>query len=247
MRKWTEEYSQFGFRATTVDIVERPQGILCNVIFCNSNPKPSKLSKHFKNKHGGVEAGCNAEIVKTKQACYEQNGTLPEVGFTSVEKPHLLALYKVAYRIAKARNPHSLAKKVIKPCVADMAGTILGDGASRKLKQVALSNNTARRRLNDFSIDICDQLISNFTASPLKISLQLDESTSVSNYSQLICFVCYIKEKKVGEEFKCCEPLSNKYRNRLKTVENEIRVALSKRQPRYEELVEMKRQEKTSK
>ena len=41
--------------------------------------------------------------------------------------------------------------------------------------------------------------------------------------------------------------LNNKYRNRLETVENELRVALSNRQPRYKKLVDMKRQEKTSK
>ena len=84
-----------------------------------------------------------------------------------------------------------------------------------------------------------------FKASPLKISLQLDESTHISNYNHLICFVRYIKEKKVGEEFLFCKPLSNKHQNRLETVENELRVALSNRQSRYEKLVDMKRQEKT--
>ena len=41
--------------------------------------------------------------------------------------------------------------------------------------------------------------------------------------------------------------LKNKYRNRLETVENELCVALSDRQPRYEKLIDMKRQEKTNK
>ena len=48
------------------------------------------------------------------------------MGFTSVEKPHLLVLYKVVYRIAKAMKPHTLAEKVIKPCVVEMADIILG-------------------------------------------------------------------------------------------------------------------------
>ena len=114
------------------------------------------------------------------------------MGFTSVEKPHLLASYKVAYHIAKEIKPHTLVKEVVKPCVIDMADIILGDGAARKLKQVALSNDTIARRIKDLSIN---------KASPLKISIQLDESTDVSNCSQLICFVHYIKEKKVKEEF----------------------------------------------
>ena len=113
-----------------------------------------------------------------------------------VEKPRLLASYKVAYRNAKAMKPHTLAEEVIKLCVVDMTDIILGDGAARKLKQVAVSNNTVRRRIIDLSIDIRNQLISYFKASPLKISLQLDESIDMSNYSQLICFVCYIKVRK---------------------------------------------------
>ena len=94
VRKWKEEYSQFGFTAITVDGVERSQCILCDIVFCNSNLKSSQLSEHFKNRHAGVEAGYNVETLKTNRACYDRNGMLPKIGFTSVEKPHLLAAYK---------------------------------------------------------------------------------------------------------------------------------------------------------
>ena len=55
VRKW-QEYSQFGFTATTVDGVERLQCILYDVVFCNSSLKLSKLSEHYKNKHREIEA-----------------------------------------------------------------------------------------------------------------------------------------------------------------------------------------------
>ena len=66
VRKWKEEYIQFGFTATAVDGVERRQCIFWAVVFSNSNIKLSKLSEHFKNKHWGVEAEYNAETLKTK-------------------------------------------------------------------------------------------------------------------------------------------------------------------------------------
>ena len=117
----------------------------------------------------------NAETLKTKRARYDRDGTLPKMGFTSVEKPHLLASYRVqstvANRIAKAVKPHMLAEEAIKPCVVDMADIILGDDDARKLKQVALSNDTVCRRINDLNIDIRDQPNSDFKAFPLKISL----------------------------------------------------------------------------
>ena len=116
VRKWKEKFTQFGFTAThIVDLVKRPQCILCDVVFCNSNLKPSKLSKHFKNKHGVVEAGYNAETLKTERAHYNRKGTLPKMEFTSVEKPRFRASNKVAYRIAKAIKPHTLSEKIIKP------------------------------------------------------------------------------------------------------------------------------------
>ena len=104
--------------------------LLCDVVFCNANLKPSKLSEHFRNKHGGVEAGYDAETLKTKRARYEKSGTLPKMGFASVEKPHFLASYKVVYRIAKAMKPQTLAEEVVKPCAIDMDDIILGDGAA---------------------------------------------------------------------------------------------------------------------
>ena len=54
-------------------------------------------------------------------------------------------------------KPHTLAKEFIKPFVVDMADIILGDDTARKLKQVGLLNNTIRRKINDLSIDIRDQ------------------------------------------------------------------------------------------
>ena len=90
VRKWKEEYSKFGFTATTVNGVKKPQCIFGDVVFCIANLKPSKLSEHCRNKHREV-----VESSKTKRARYEKCGTLPKMGFTSVEKPHLLASYKV--------------------------------------------------------------------------------------------------------------------------------------------------------
>ena len=134
VRKWKEEYSKFGFTATTVDEVEKPQCILCDVVFCNAYLKPLKFSEHFRNKHGGVEVGYDAETLETKRARFEKSGTFPKIGFTNVEKPHFLTFYRVAYHIAKAMKPHTFAKEVVKPCVIDMADIILGNNVARKLK-----------------------------------------------------------------------------------------------------------------
>ena len=80
VRKWKEEDSKFGFTATTVDGVEKPQCILGDAVFCNANLKPSKLSEHFRNKHGGIKAGYDAEILKTKTSLLRKKWDASENG-----------------------------------------------------------------------------------------------------------------------------------------------------------------------
>ncbi|XP_076352725.1 protein FAM200C-like [Tachypleus tridentatus] len=59
--------------------------------FSNANLKPSKLDEHFKNKHGGRDAGNDIVTLRVKRARFDQVGTLPTYGFSPTEKPLLCA------------------------------------------------------------------------------------------------------------------------------------------------------------
>ncbi|XP_076325801.1 protein FAM200C-like [Tachypleus tridentatus] len=58
-----------------------------------------------------------------------------------------------------------------------MAKIVLGKEAEKKLQQVSLSNDVIRNRIIDMSVDILEQVVADIKASPVKISLQVDEST----------------------------------------------------------------------
>ena len=80
-RKWNDGYVRYGFTCTTEkDGTQRPQCVLCNVVFSNANLKPSKLDEHFKNLHGGLEAGYDVESLKVKRARFDSAGTLSACG-----------------------------------------------------------------------------------------------------------------------------------------------------------------------
>lgn len=66
------------------------------------------------------------------------------------------------------------------------------------------SNDIISSKTNDMSRDILQQVITDLEASPVKMSIQLDESTFCS---QLMAFVWYVKEKEVMEEFLFCKSL----------------------------------------
>lgn len=209
VRKWNDDYVQYGFTRVIKDGIDRPKCVLCLVTFANSNLKPSKLREHFDSKHGGnLKSGNDFESLKQKRARFDVSGTLPKLGFCSSDKPLLLASLKVAYEVAKTKKPHTIAESLIKPCMLETARIILGHDAANKLQQVPLSNNIIRNRIVDISGDILDQIITDIKNSPLKVSLQLDESTDVECCAQLIVFVRYIKGKAIEEDFLFCKPLT---------------------------------------
>ncbi|XP_068205304.1 protein FAM200C-like [Palaemon carinicauda] len=86
-----------------------------------------------------------------------------------------------------------------------MVELILGTEAAKKMKDVPLSNNVIGGRVEDMSCDILDQIVEEIQASPTRISLQLDESTDVSNLSQLIVYTpLHQKMVKIKDEFLFC-------------------------------------------
>ena len=51
------------------------------------------------------------------------------------------------------------------------------------------------------SKDILAQVVADLISSPAKFCLQLDETTDVSNLSQLAVFVRYVKDDVIKEDF----------------------------------------------
>ena len=70
---------------------------------------------------------------------------------------------------------------------------MLGEESVKKLNPISLSNNTVQRRVSEISTDFKEQVILEIKEAPLNLfSIQLDESTDVSNCAQLLVFVKYI-------------------------------------------------------
>ncbi|XP_044151372.1 protein ZBED8-like [Bufo gargarizans] len=209
-RKWSDEYVQYGFTCITErDGSQRPNCMTCNAKLSNSSLAPAKLREHFLKLHGdGKYKNTTLAEFKVRRARFDENASLPVLGFVPINKPILIASCEVAYLIAKQGKPHTIGETLIKPAVLKMVNIMLGKAAEVKLSQIPLSNDTISDRIEDMSKDILAQIVADLISSPAKFSLQLDETTDVSNLSQLAVFVRYVKDDVIKEEFLFCKPLT---------------------------------------
>ena len=92
-------------------------------------------------------------------ARFHQSGTLEKHGFLPIDKPLLHAFCKVAFLCTKKNKPHSVAEKLVKPCAMEMAKSLLGLEAEKKLSSVPLSNDIITSRFRDITEDIVKQVI----------------------------------------------------------------------------------------
>ena len=132
---WNDSYVQFSFNCTeTTKGLQKPQCMFYNIVFSKASLKPSKLQKHLNNLHGGADVlGRGVESLKAKRIRFESRGTLQKLDFLFADKLLLMASYHVAYNVTKSKEPHTITKEVIKPCVLQMKKSCSGKRNFKKL------------------------------------------------------------------------------------------------------------------
>ncbi|XP_076042078.1 protein FAM200C-like [Oratosquilla oratoria] len=173
----------------------RAQSSNCQRLISVNTLKKSEIlsTQEHQAKHPAAEHEQTLEALQAKRARYDQRGTLTQLGFKPMQKPLLRASYEVAYQCIKVKASHSAPENPIKPCAIRIVELVLGTEASKKIKDVPLSNDVIAGRVDDMSCNILDQIVQEIKDSPIRISLQLDESTDVSNMSQLIVYARLFK------------------------------------------------------
>ncbi|XP_068227658.1 zinc finger BED domain-containing protein 5-like [Palaemon carinicauda] len=92
------------------------------------------------------------------------------------------------------------------PQLKDRNRSFFEERSHHKMKQISLSNNTIKNRNAEMSENIKENVVSKVMSSPF-FSLQIDESTDVTNIAQLLAFCRYITDKGIEEKFLFCRPL----------------------------------------
>ena len=126
--------------------------------------------------------------------------------FWRTNKAAVHASYAIALHVAKTKKPHNIGETLLKPCILESLKLVLGQKASQTMKQISLSNDTIKSRIHEMSDNIKSKVLSKNDSSPV-FALQLDESTDISNLSQLLVYVRYVADERINEEFLFCQPL----------------------------------------
>lgn len=204
-RKYSEEYIKYGFTILTVNGVDKPQCVLCNVVLSVEAMKPSKLKRHLDTKHSEHNtkdvAFFRRHEAGLKRQRLDATGSIQQQSTAVVQ-----ASYEAALEIAKNKKPHTIGETLIKPSMLKMVSLVLGEASAAKMRQVSLSDNTVQRRIADMSEDVKVQILEEIKQSPL-FAIQLDESTDVSSCAQLMVFVKYVNSGDLKEEFLFCSDL----------------------------------------
>ena len=153
----------------------------CNSVLANERLRPFKLLTHFNNVHGRVGT---EEEMKRKRARFDQKRTLLDFGFVKHQKPILEASYEVIYLIAREKAPYTSGEKLIKSAALKMSQVVLGKKQGGNLKMFHYQRMLLLK-INEVNDDVLAQVIAGINSRPIRVSLQLDKSTDVSNISQL--------------------------------------------------------------
>ncbi|XP_072376593.1 zinc finger BED domain-containing protein 5-like [Diabrotica undecimpunctata] len=119
-------------------------------IVANGCLVPSKSKRHLKSNHPGLvdkaEETCNGRTSSLQtgscmmeRVCKNKNENAAEASFI------------VGLHITKAGKPHTIAKKLIKPCVKDVVQCMLGLDMTKKVDNVQMSNSTIIKRIHNIS------------------------------------------------------------------------------------------------
>lgn len=207
IRSYDKSYIAYGFSYVLVNNVERPYCVLCQKYFANDSMRPAKLMEHLKKKHAEFVSKPPSFFVQKDASLREMKLTF-EAKSPVIEKKFLKCSYIVAYNLAKVKKPHTIAENFFKPTMLKVVQELFGTDYESVAEKIPLSNSTIKRRIQKISEYLLENAIYDILHSDTgSFSIQLDESTDVASYAQLMVFARFLKNGIFKEVFLFCIPL----------------------------------------
>nr|XP_022910374.1 zinc finger BED domain-containing protein 5-like [Onthophagus taurus] len=195
IRKYDANYISIGFTVTEVKNEPRPQCVVCFEILSNQCMKPSLLKRHLTTKHSTLENKPKEYFLRKLNEMKISKKIMSS--FTSSTQKGVQASFLASLRIAQCGKAHTIGEELLLPAAKDMVNCILGENAAKQV----------RRRVDAMASNVKNILIDRIRSSDF-FAIQLDESTDVTNYAQLMVYVRYLFNTEIKEDYLFCTTLS---------------------------------------
>ena len=130
--------------------------MLCFTVLAHSSLKKTKLCRHLESNHGNF-VDKSLEVFEEKEHQVKRSRIDCPTAWGGIIYSHSHAVrtsFAVAWKIARAKAPHTAGENLIKPASVEMASIMCGDAIANKLEMVPLSNDTMKRRIKELSRNV---------------------------------------------------------------------------------------------
>ncbi|VVC46493.1 Ribonuclease H-like domain, partial [Cinara cedri] len=178
---------------------QKPQCVIRFEVLSNEALQPSKLKRHLETKHK-EHVTKTIDFFKNKEYELRKNMKCIKKSSTSYSNENAVkASFAVSLLIGKSGKPHTIAEDLILPAAKAMVSIMISKEVANNLNLISLSNDTIKKRIDSLSGNIKEQLLRRINECDY-FSLQLDESTDITNKSILLCYVRYNYENTIFED-----------------------------------------------
>ncbi|XP_068235570.1 zinc finger BED domain-containing protein 5-like [Palaemon carinicauda] len=206
-RKYDPAYIMYGFIAIEHGGEALPQCVVCMKSLSNAAMKPSLLKRHLETNHADKKDRDQSYFQRlgenVKWQRMDKTGQIYQKGAGIVK-----GSYEVALLVAKNMKAHTIAESIIMPAAKILVSHVNGEEAVAKLESVSVSNNTVQRRIEDM-VDIAEEVVEGMKSSKYGFAIQLDESTDITNCSQLLVYVRFTQSNAAKTDLLLSQDLSN--------------------------------------
>ena len=187
-RNYDPKYIKYGFTPIEHNAEILPQCVVCLKTLCNAAMQPILLKRHLERNHPNKMNADKSYFQRladnVKRQGMDKTGQMQQKS-----KDVVAASYKIALLVAEQKQPYTIVESLILPGAKILVKRVFGEQAIAKLIADSLSDNTIKRQIEEMSDDIADQILAEIKESKFGFAIQLDESTDITNYCQLLVYV----------------------------------------------------------
>ena len=123
-----------GFISVSDDGNEKPQCVLCYAVLRNEAMKPSKLKRHWQQKHPKHMEKDLSFFQRQKLSLKRQKWDASEY-FQQQSTANVEDSFEMALQIAKQKKPHTVGKTLVNRCALKMVNLVLGETSAKKFNR----------------------------------------------------------------------------------------------------------------